>query len=58
MLWHGYTPLSPRGFPLVKATLQGLQRMLARPVHKEAPATVRMLEQMMQDRVALWPICG
>ena len=37
------------GSLLVKATLQGLQRMLARPVQKKAPATVRMLEQMVDD---------
>ena len=41
--------MSPVGSPLVKATLQGLQRMLARPVHKKAPATARMLEQMVDD---------
>jgi len=41
--------VSPVGSPLVKATLQGLQRMLAKPVQKKAPATVRMLEQMVDD---------
>jgi len=36
------------GSPLVKATtLQGLQRMLAKPVQKKAP--VRMLEQTVDD---------
>jgi len=42
--------VSPIGSPLVKATLQGLQRILARLVHKKAPATVRMLEQMVHGR--------
>jgi len=32
-----------------KATLQGLQRMLVKPVQKKAPATVRVLEQMVDD---------
>jgi len=35
---------SPTSSPLVKATLQGLQRMLAKSAQKKAPATVRMLE--------------
>jgi len=37
------------GSPLVKATLQGLQRMLAKPVCKKTPVTVEMLEQMVAD---------
>jgi len=39
--------VSPVGSLLVKATLQGLQRMLAKPVCKKAPETVRMLEQLV-----------
>ena len=41
--------VSPVGSLLVKAILQGLQRMLAKPVQKKAPATARMLEQMVDD---------
>ena len=40
---------SPIGSPLVKATLQGLKKMLAKSVQKKAPATDRMLEQMVDD---------
>jgi len=38
--------VSPISSPLVKVTLQ---RILARLVHKKAPATVRMLEQMVDE---------
>ena len=41
--------VSPVGSPLVKATLQGLQRMLAKPVCKKTPVKVEMLEQMVAD---------
>jgi len=41
--------VSPVSSPLVKATLQGLQRMLAKPVCKKTPVTVKMLEQMVAD---------
>ena len=41
--------ISPVGSSLVKATLQGLQRMLAKPICKNAPETVKMLEQMVSD---------
>ena len=41
--------VSPVASPLFKATLQGLQRMLAKPVCKKAPATVEMLERMVVD---------
>jgi len=33
----------------VKATLEGLQRKLAKPVHKKAPVTVEMLGRMVED---------
>ena len=41
--------VSPVGPPLVKATMQSLQRILAKSVCKKAPATVKMLEQMVAD---------
>ena len=35
--------------PFVKATLEGMQRLLARPVVKKEPATVEMLEAIVDD---------
>ena len=35
--------------PFVKATLEGLQRLLAKPVVKNEPATVKMLEAIVED---------
>ena len=35
--------------PFVKATLEGLQRLLARPTVKKAPVTPAMLEEMIKD---------
>ena len=35
--------------PFVKATLEGMQRFLARPVVKKEPATVKMLEAIVDD---------
>ena len=35
--------------PFVKATLEGLQRMLAKPVVKKEPMTVEMLEAIVRD---------
>ena len=34
---------------IVKATLEGLQRKLAKPVQKKAPVTVEMLGRMVED---------
>ena len=33
----------------MKATVEGLQRQLARPVKKKEPVTVEMLEAMVND---------
>ena len=40
---------SPATHPLVKATLSGLQRSLARPVVKKEPMTIEMIEAVVQD---------
>ena len=40
---------SPSSDPFVKATLEGLQRSLAKPVVKKEPVTVDMLEMIVQD---------
>ena len=39
----------PSSHPFVKATVEGLQRQLARPVKKKEPVTVEMLEAMVND---------
>ena len=41
--------LSPTVSPFVKATLEGLQRSLAKPVIKKDPLTVEMLERVVED---------
>ena len=40
---------SPTVSPFVKATLEGLQRLLAKPTVKKAPVTPVMLEEMVRD---------
>ena len=40
---------TPTTSPFVKATLEGMQRLLARPVVKKAPITPAMLEDMVED---------
>ena len=40
---------SPSSHPFVKATLEGLQRSLAKPVVKKEPITLEMLEAMVSD---------
>ena len=40
---------SPTSNPLVKNTLEGLKRSLARLVHKKAPFTTEMLQAFVQD---------
>lgn len=40
---------SPSVDPFVKATLEGLQRSLAKPVVKKEPVTVDMLEAIVED---------
>ena len=40
---------SPVSEPFLRATLEGLQRMLAKPVTKKKPITVNMLEALLQD---------
>ena len=40
---------SPSSHPFVKATLEGLQRTLAKPVVKKEPVTLEMLEAMVED---------
>ena len=40
---------SPTANPLVKNTLDGLKRILAKPVHKKAPFTTEMLQAIIQD---------
>ena len=40
---------SPSSHPFVKATLEGLQRSLAKPVVKKEPITLEMLEAMVDD---------
>ena len=39
----------PSSHPLVKATLEGLQRSLVKPVIKKEPITVEMLDAIVQD---------
>ena len=41
--------VSPTVSPFVKATLEGLQRSLAKPVNKKEPLTVEMLAKMVED---------
>ena len=40
---------SPSAHPLVKATLAGLQRTLAKPVIKKEPLTSGMIQAVVQD---------
>ena len=40
---------SPISNLLVKNTLEGLKRALARPVHKKAPFTIEMIQAIVQD---------
>ena len=40
---------TPSSHPLVRATLEGLQRTLANPIVKKEPITVEMLEAMVRD---------
>ena len=40
---------SPSSHPFVKATLEGLQRSLAKPVVEKEPITLEMLEAMVDD---------
>ena len=40
---------SPVGSSVVRATLEGLQRILAKPVVKKVPITVEMLQQIVED---------
>ena len=40
---------SPSAHPFVKATLEGLQRSLAKPVVRKEPVTVEMLNAIVQD---------
>ena len=40
---------SPTVSPIVKATLEVLQRLLAKPAVKKAPVTSVMLEEMVRD---------
>jgi len=42
--------------PFVKATLEGLQRMLAKPVVKKEPMTVEMLEAIVRDTEKSGPL--
>ena len=49
---HASTGLtSPMTNPFVRATLEGLQRSLAKPVVKKEPVSVGMLEAIVQDAV-------
>ena len=41
--------MTPSSHPLVRATLEGLRRTLAKPVVKKEPITVEMLEVMVRD---------
>ena len=43
--------IPPMSDPFVKATLEGLQRSLAKPVVKKEPISVAMLEAIVQDAV-------
>ena len=40
---------SPTVLPFVKATLEGMQRILAKPTVKKEPVTAEMLEDMVKD---------
>jgi len=40
---------SPSSYPFVKATLEGLQRELARPIVKKEPVSGEMLDMMVKD---------
>ena len=40
---------SPVGSSVVRATLEGLQRILAKPVVKKVPITVAMLQHIVED---------
>ena len=40
---------SPTEMPLVQTTLQGLRRLLAKPIQKKEPITVEMLQAMVED---------
>ena len=40
---------SPMDSPFLKATLEGLQRLLAKPVAKKHPITPTMLNEMVKD---------
>ena len=40
---------SPSSHPFVKATLEGLQRKLARPIVRKEPVSVEMLDAMVKD---------
>ena len=40
---------SPTSNPLVKNTLEGLKRALARPVQKKAPFTIEMIQAIVKD---------
>ena len=42
---------SPGLNPLVQATLEGLKRMLAKPVVKKAPVTAEILKAIVDDPV-------
>ena len=47
---HSAAGLStPTTLPFVKAMLEGMQRLLARPTVKKAPVTPAMLEDMVED---------
>ena len=47
---HSTTGLpSPILSPFVKATLEGMQRILAKPTVKKDPVTLVMLEDMVKD---------
>ena len=47
---HSTTGLpSPTISPFVKATLEGMQRILAKPMVKKDPVTSTMLEDMVKD---------
>ena len=40
---------SPAASPFVRATLEGIQRMLARPAQKKEPITNEMLAKLVED---------
>ena len=41
--------LSPTDSPIIKTTLEGLKKLLAKPVNKKLPFTVDMLKAIVQD---------